>query len=114
MDGASSARSLEVFRVFQRAFPANHMLGSARERPTTSGVSNSVLFNRMDIIETMNIIQAPVGALKMKDAAQYLGGVSLTTVRRLIKRGLIKPNRALRHILIPVAELDRFLAGRHV
>ena len=50
-------------------------------------------------------------ALKIKDAAQYLGGVSVTSVRRLIKRGLIKPNRALRHILIPVPELDRFLAG---
>jgi excisionase family DNA binding protein len=51
-------------------------------------------------------------ALKIKDAAQYLGGVSVTSVRRLIKRGLIRPNRALRHILIPVPELDRFLAGR--
>jgi hypothetical protein len=50
-------------------------------------------------------------ALKIKDAAQYLGGLSITSVRRLIKRGLIRPNRALRHILIPVAELDRFLAG---
>ena len=50
-------------------------------------------------------------ALKIKDAAQYLGGVSVTTVRRLINRGLIRPNRALRHILIPVPELDRFLAG---
>jgi excisionase family DNA binding protein len=46
----------------------------------------------------------------MKEAAIYLGGVSPITVRRLIKRGLIKPNRALRHVLIPVAELDRFLA----
>ena len=50
-------------------------------------------------------------ALKIKDAAHYLGGVSVITVRRLIKRGLIKPNCALRHILIPVSELDRFLAG---
>ena len=57
---------------------------------------------------------APLGALKLKEAAGYLGGLSLVTVRRLIKRGLIKPNRALRHILIPVAELDRFieLGGR--
>jgi hypothetical protein len=53
----------------------------------------------------------PPKALKIKDAGQYLGGLSATTVRRLIKRGLIKPNRALRHILIPVQELDRFLAG---
>jgi excisionase family DNA binding protein len=52
---------------------------------------------------------APVGALKIKDAANYLGGVSQITVRRLIDRGLIKPNRALRHLLIPVSELDRFL-----
>ncbi|HEV3098164.1 MAG TPA: helix-turn-helix domain-containing protein [Candidatus Udaeobacter sp.] len=54
---------------------------------------------------------APAGALKLKDAADYLGGVSTITVRRLIKRGLIKPNRALRHVLIPIAELDRFLNG---
>ena len=54
---------------------------------------------------------APVGALKIKAAAQYLGGVAPITVRRLIKRGLLRPNRALRHVLIPVAELDRFLAG---
>jgi hypothetical protein len=56
---------------------------------------------------------APLGALKLKDAAEYLGGVSTITVRRLIKRRLIKPNLALRHILIPVAELDKFLAGAH-
>jgi Helix-turn-helix domain len=52
---------------------------------------------------------APLGALKLKDAARYLGGVSTITVRRLIDRGLIKPCRALRHLLIPVGELDRFL-----
>ena len=54
---------------------------------------------------------APLGALKLKDAARYLGGVSQITVRRLIKRGLITPNRALRHVLIPISELDRFLAN---
>jgi excisionase family DNA binding protein len=52
----------------------------------------------------------PIGALKLQDACNYLGGVSQITVRRLIKRGLIKPNRCLRHLLIPVSELDRFLA----
>jgi Helix-turn-helix domain len=57
------------------------------------------------------IISTAPKALKIKDAAQYLGGLSVTTVRRLIKRGLIRPNRALRHILIPVHELDCFLAG---
>jgi excisionase family DNA binding protein len=59
----------------------------------------------------MNAIPAQKGALKIKDAAKYLGDVSHVTVRRLIKRGLLKPNRALRHILIPIPELDRFLAG---
>jgi Helix-turn-helix domain len=58
----------------------------------------------------MKLKPAPIGALKIRDAAQYLGGVSEISVRRLIKRGLIKPNRALRHILIPISELDRFLA----
>ena len=53
-----------------------------------------------------------IGSLKLKDAAQYLGGVSTITVRRLIKRGLIKPNRALRHLIIPITELDRFLTGK--
>jgi excisionase family DNA binding protein len=56
--------------------------------------------------------EAPVGALKLKGAAKYLGGVSEITVRRLIDRGLIKPNRSLRHLLIPISELDRFIEGR--
>jgi excisionase family DNA binding protein len=64
----------------------------------------------MAICAAMKIKTAPLGALKIKDAAEYLGGVSTITVRRLIKRGLIKPNRALRHILISIGELDRFLA----
>jgi hypothetical protein len=50
------------------------------------------------------------GALKVKAAGRYLGGVSASSVRRLIKRNLLKPNRSLRHILIPIVELDRFLA----
>jgi excisionase family DNA binding protein len=51
------------------------------------------------------------GALKLKEACEYLGGISHSSVRRLIGRGLLKPNRSLRHILIPKAELDRFLTG---
>jgi acyl CoA:acetate/3-ketoacid CoA transferase len=58
---------------------------------------------------TMQNPPAPVGALKIKQAAKYLGGVSIISVRRLISRGLLKPNRALRHVLIPISELDRFL-----
>ena len=51
----------------------------------------------------------PVGALKLKDVCAYLGGISPSSVRRLIERGLLRPNRALRHILIPIAELDHFI-----
>lgn len=58
----------------------------------------------------MKLDPALRGALKIKEAAEYLGGISTITVRRLIKRGLIKPNLALRHILIPIGELERFLA----
>jgi excisionase family DNA binding protein len=47
-------------------------------------------------------------ALKLKDAAAYLG-VSPATVRRLIDRGEIRSVQALRHILISIKELDRFL-----
>jgi Helix-turn-helix domain len=47
--------------------------------------------------------------MKLKDAAKYLGGISPISVRRLVDRGLIKPNRSLRHLLFPIAELDRYL-----
>lgn len=49
------------------------------------------------------------GALKLKLAASYLS-VSPITVRRLVERGLLKPNRATRHLLFPMAELNRFLS----
>jgi excisionase family DNA binding protein len=54
-----------------------------------------------------------IGALKIKAAANYLS-VSTVTVRRLIERGLIKRNRALRHVLIPIGELDRFINSEAV
>ncbi len=52
---------------------------------------------------------APVGALKLTQARQYLGGLSVPTMHRLIQRGLLRPNRALRHLLFPIEELNRFL-----
>jgi excisionase family DNA binding protein len=48
------------------------------------------------------------GAMKMKEASCYLAS-SPMTVRRLIERGLLRPNRATRHLLFSVEELDRFL-----
>jgi hypothetical protein len=53
--------------------------------------------------------QAQVGALKLREARVYLGGISTPTIHRLISRGLLRPNRSLRHLLFPVSELERFL-----
>jgi hypothetical protein len=50
-----------------------------------------------------------VGGLKLKAAAAYLGGLSVPTMHRLIARGLLKPNRCLRHLLFSIEELNRFL-----
>ena len=50
-----------------------------------------------------------IGALKLKEARKYLGGLSIPTMHRLVRRGLLRPNRATRHLLFPVEELDRFL-----
>lgn len=61
------------------------------------------------MIESSNI-GPPRGAMKLKEACGYLGGISEITLRRLIKRRLIKANTSLRHILIAKSELDRFLA----
>jgi hypothetical protein len=40
------------------------------------------------------------GAFKLKEACEYLGGISPISLRRLIARGLIRRHPALRHILI--------------
>ena len=47
-------------------------------------------------------------AYSVQETAQMLG-VCDKSVRRLILRGLIRPSRALRHVLIPRDEIDRFL-----
>jgi excisionase family DNA binding protein len=46
----------------------------------------------------------------LKEAALFLN-VSTRTVERLIARRLLRRNKALRKILIPRTELDRFLEG---
>ena len=56
----------------------------------------------------MLLVQISPKVLKLRDAATYLG-ISPISLRRLIKRGFVRPIRVLRHILISVAELDRFL-----
>ncbi len=47
-------------------------------------------------------------AYSAHETAQVLG-LSYETVHRLIKRGQLKSSTALRHKLIPVTEIERFL-----
>ena len=47
-------------------------------------------------------------AYTMDETAKILG-VSYITVHRLLKRGLLRSSRALRHKLIPATEIERFL-----
>ena len=47
-------------------------------------------------------------AVSVKTAAQMLE-VSEKSIRRLIDRGLLKPNRALRVLRIPVAQITKLL-----
>jgi hypothetical protein len=48
------------------------------------------------------------GAFQLPEAADYLS-LSLTVVRRLIKRRLIRRLPGIRHVVITKAECDRFL-----
>lgn len=47
-------------------------------------------------------------AYTMKETAEMLG-LSYITVHRLIKRGLLRSSKALRHKLIPATEIEKFL-----
>lgn len=47
-------------------------------------------------------------AFTMDETAKMLG-ISYISVHRLLKRGLLKSSKALRHKLIPAAEIQRFL-----
>lgn len=48
-------------------------------------------------------------AYRLDEAAKLLG-ISTISIRRAIKRGLIRPSRAFRTPLISRAELERFIA----
>jgi hypothetical protein len=50
----------------------------------------------------------PKLAYSMEETSQVLG-VSYITVHRLLKRGLLRSSSALRHKLIPITEIERFL-----
>ena len=46
--------------------------------------------------------------LRISEAAKVLG-VSETSIRRLIKRGHLKPVRLFRHVLIPIRQLTMLI-----
>jgi excisionase family DNA binding protein len=50
-------------------------------------------------------------SFQLPQAADYLS-LSISTIRRLIKRGLIYPLPGIRHIVITRAECDRFLSAQ--
>jgi excisionase family DNA binding protein len=52
-----------------------------------------------------------VKSVKISEAAVILG-VSESSIRRLIDRGIIKPSRVLRHLLVPLKQLDQILDGK--
>ena len=48
-------------------------------------------------------------AYNTTQTCEALGGISSVSLWRLVKRGLLRPSRALRHPLYPIAEIERFL-----
>ena len=54
------------------------------------------------------LFEAPKLALTRVEAADSLN-ISPATIDRLVKRGLLRPSRALRRPLFSVAEIERFL-----
>jgi DNA-directed RNA polymerase specialized sigma24 family protein len=54
------------------------------------------------------LFEAPKLALSRVEAADSLN-ISPATIDRLVKRGLLRPSRALRRPLFPIAEIERFL-----
>jgi predicted site-specific integrase-resolvase len=54
------------------------------------------------------LFEAPKLALTRVEAADALN-ISPATLDRLVKRGLIRPSRALRRPLFSIAEIERFL-----
>jgi DNA-binding transcriptional MerR regulator len=57
----------------------------------------------------LSTLEGSNGALKSAQACAYLGGISVATLHRLVRRGLLRPNRATRHLIFSLQELDRFL-----
>ena len=90
-------------------FPRNQSFRLSREaQPGSTSVAG--IWLRVLRPVTLNTTENTQGRLayKLNEAAALLG-VSVITIRRAIDRGLIRPSRAFRHVLISATELQRFL-----
>src|ERR1700730_5008896 len=79
-------------------------------REFRSVVQHEFAMMRQDLKESTGTRPIPSSAKRfysIKEAAVELN-ISEPTVRRLINRGLLHPNRAIRHIRIPREQLDEF------
>ncbi len=63
---------------------------------------------RTQLIQPTTEVSIPKLALTVDETGQALG-LSAVTVYRLIARGQLKSSGALRHKVIPVVEVERFL-----
>lgn len=79
---------------------------SNREQARTESLTRRFQMNAVQIATTEK--QLPRLAYKLKESAQIIG-VSEKSIRRAIDRGLLKPSRAFRHVLISATELEAFL-----
>ena len=92
---------------------STHALSQERQQKMRQGMRRSKL-ERQQIAQRLrdrprSKTETTAGALRLRDACQYLGGIHPATMRRAIARGLIRPNRLFRHLLFPVSELDRVI-----
>lgn len=71
--------------------------------PETQSSDSSVKATRKTIFQTQKL------AVTTAEAAYLMGGVSPRTIRRLVDRGLLRASKGLRHLLIPVKEIERYL-----
>jgi len=60
--------------------------------------------------DTANAINIEQGAYRTEEARIYLGCLSLPTFNRLIRNGLIRPNKHIGHNIFSRKTLDDFLA----
>lgn len=49
-------------------------------------------------------------AVKVEEAADLMG-ISKTSIYRLVSNGVLTPNKSLRHLLIPLRQIEKLING---